>query len=180
MQESLNPGDRALLRGQGTPYVCRAARANHQLSLLGGTCCSARRFCEENCAAQELKVWNLPDPHLSSLPSPLPPDRMAPFSAPLLPKGLGPEHTWELGGGRVRHSPDVDCRPLRVSEGHKGLRVGRPSTITSLSPHGVQPPSLSPKDLSFGRRSQRQGDQLLWEVLLPGCSVICSSHLQAR
>ena len=36
-----------------------------------------------------------------SLSSPLPPDRTTPFSAPLLPKGLGPEHTWELGRGRV-------------------------------------------------------------------------------
>ena len=98
MQDSLNPRDRAFLRGQDTPYVCRVARANHQLSLLGVTCYSARRFCE-HCAAQEMEVWNLPEPHLSSLPSPLPPDRTVPFSAPLPPKGLGLEHTWELSGG---------------------------------------------------------------------------------
>ena len=98
MQEPLNQGDRALLRGQDTPYVCREARAKHQLSLLRVTRCSARRFCKENCAAQEMEVWNLPEPHLSSLPSPIPPDRTTPFSAPLLPKGLGPEHTWGLCG----------------------------------------------------------------------------------
>jgi hypothetical protein len=98
VQDSLNPGDRAFLRGQDTPYVCRVARANHQLSLLGVTRCSARRFCE-HCAAQEMEVWNLQEPHLSSLPSPLPPDRTVPFSAPLPPKGLGLEHTWELSGG---------------------------------------------------------------------------------
>ena len=57
MQDSLNPGDRAFLRGQDTPYVCRVARANHQLSLLGVTGCSARRFCE-HCAAQEMEIWN--------------------------------------------------------------------------------------------------------------------------
>ena len=67
-----------------------------------------------------------PEPHLSSLPSPLPPDRTAPFSAPLPPKGLGPEHTWELGGG-------YDTVPLWTadpqgssSEGHRGLWVGSP------------------------------------------------------
>ena len=99
VQESLNPGGRALLLGQDIPYVCRAARANHQLSLLRFTCCSAQQFCEENYAAQEMEVWNLPDPRLSSLPSSLPPDGTAPFSASLLPKGLEPEHTWELVGG---------------------------------------------------------------------------------
>ena len=83
----------------GHPIRCRVARADHQLSLLGVTRCSARRFCKEHCAAQEMEVWNLPEPHLSSLPSPLPPDRTVPFSAPLPPKGLGLEHTWELGGG---------------------------------------------------------------------------------
>ena len=71
MQESLNQGDRALLRGQDTPYICRVARANHQLSLFRFTRCSAQWFCEENCTAQEMEVWNLPEPHLypSHLPS---------------------------------------------------------------------------------------------------------------
>ena len=122
VQDSLNPGDRAFLRGQDTPYVCRVARANHQLSLLGVTRYSARRFCE-HCAAQEMEVWNLPEPHLSSLPSPLPPDRTVPFSAPLPPKGLGLEHTWELSGGYdtvLLWTGD----PRGSSEGHRGLRVG--------------------------------------------------------
>lgn len=166
MQDSLNPGDRAFLRGQDTPYVCRVARANHQLSLLRVTRCSARRICE-HCAAQEMEVWNLPEPHLSSLLSPLPPDRTAPFSAPLPPKGLGLEHAWELSGGGTTQSR---CGlgtlegPLRATEA-SGL--GRHPTITSQSPRGVQPPSLSPSSpeaLSSGRRSQRQGDQFLWEV----------------
>lgn len=68
MQESLNPGDRALLRGQDTPSICRAARANHQLRLLGVTRHPAQWFCEESCAAQEVEGWNLPKPRLSSLP----------------------------------------------------------------------------------------------------------------
>ena len=123
VQESLNPGDRALLRGQDTPYVCRAARANHQLSLLRVTRCSARWFCEENCAAQEMEVSNLPGPRLSSFPSPLPPDGTAPFSAPLLPKGLGPEQTWELGGGYDTVTPWT-AGPHGSSEGHRGLRDG--------------------------------------------------------
>ena len=48
--------------------------------------------------------------------------------------------------------------PLRATEA-SGL--GRPPTITSQSPCGVQPPSLSPSSpeaLSSGRRSQRQAD----------------------
>ena len=84
--------------------------------------CSARRFCE-HCAAQEMEVWNLQEPHLSSLPSPLPPDRTVPFSAPLPPKGLGLEHTWELSGGYdtvLLWTGD----PRGSSEGHRGLRVG--------------------------------------------------------
>ena len=113
-------------------------------------------------------MWNLPEPHLSSLPSLLPPDRTAPFSAPLPSKGLGLEHTWELGVGGTTQSHcglrTLKGRPLRATEA-SGL--GRPPTITSQSPRGVQPPSLSPSSpeaLSSGRRSQRQGDQFLWEV----------------
>ena len=164
MQESLNQGDRALLRGQDIPYICRVARANHQLSLLRVTRCSARRFCKEHCAAQEMEVWNLSEPHLSSLPSPLPADRTAPFSAPLPPKGLGPEHTWELGTTQSLCGLRSLKGPLRATEA-SGL--GCPPAITSQSPRGVQPPSLSPSSpeaLSSGRRSQRQGDQFLWEV----------------
>ena len=109
----------------GHPIRCRVARADHQLSLLGVTRCSARRFCKEHCAAQEMEVWNLPEPHLSSLPSPLPPDRTVPFSAPLPPKGLGLEHTWELGGG-YDTVPLWTAGPRGSSEGHRGLRVGSP------------------------------------------------------
>ena len=141
MQDSLNPGDRAFLRGQDTPYVCRVARANHQLSLLGVTRCSARRFCE-HCAAQEMEVWNLQEPHLSSLPSPLPPDRTVPFSAPLPPKGLGLEHTWELSGGYdtvLLWTGD----PRGSSEGHRGLRVG------STPNHHLPVPSRGAASISF-------------------------------
>ena len=133
MQDSLNPGDRALLRGQDTPYICRAARVNHQLSLFRVTRCSAPRFCEENFAAQEMEVWNLPDPCLSSLPSPLPPDGTAPFSAPLLPKGLGPEHTWELGGG-------YETVPLWTADPRGSLRATKASRLVALQP---SPPSPS-------------------------------------
>src|SRR5574337_2216923 len=72
-----------------------------------------------------MEVWNLPEPHLSSLLSPLPPDRTAPFSAPLAPKGLGPEHTWELGRG-YDTVPLWTADPRGSSEGHRGLRVGSP------------------------------------------------------
>ena len=82
-------------------------------------------------AAQEMEVWNLPEPHLSSLLSPLLPDGTTPFSAP--PKGLGPEHTWELGGG-YNTVPLWTADPRWSSVGRKGLRVGRsPQTITSQS-----------------------------------------------
>ena len=63
--------------------------------------------------------------------------------------------------------------PLRATEA-SGL--GPPPTVTSQSPGGVKPPSFSPslpEALSSGRRSQRQGDQLLWEVLLNMPSLPC-------
>ena len=147
------PGRQSPPPRTGHPHVCRVVRANRQLSLLGFTRCSARRLCKENSATQEMEVWNLPKPHLSSLLSPLTPDGTTPFFAGLLPKGLGPEHTWELGGSYNTVSPWT-VNPRRSSEAHKGIQVGRPPTITSQSPRGVQPPSLSPSSpeaLSSGR-----------------------------
>ena len=177
MQESLNPGDRALLRGQDTPYICRVARANHQLSLLGVTLCSAPRFCEENCAAQEMEVWDLPEPCLypSRLPSLL--------TEPLLsllhfyPRAWGQS---TLGNGvwgttQSRCGLQTLAGLLRATEASR-LVASPPATITSQSPRGVQPPSLSsssPEAISSRRRSQRQGDQFLWEVLLNTLSLPC-------
>ena len=175
MQESLNQGDRALLRGQDTPYICRVARANHQLSLFRFTRCSAQWFCEENCTAQEMEVWNLPEPHLypSHLPSLL--------TEPLLsllhfyPRAWGQStlSNWVGGMTRSRHGLQTLADPLRATEA-SGL--GRPPTITSQSPGRVQPPSLSPfslEALSSRRRSQRQGDQLHWEVLPNTSNLPC-------
>ena len=152
MQESLNLGDRAFLRGQDTPYVCRVARADHQLSVLRLTRCSAQRFCE-HCAAQEMEVWNLPEPHLSSLLSPLPPDRTVPFSAPLPPHDLGLEHTWELGGGYDTVLLwTVD--PRGSSEGHRGLQVGSPPN------HRLPVPSRGAAFISFPLLTR---SSFLWE-----------------
>ena len=76
----------------------------------------------------------------------------------------------------VQHSPSVDCGPSRVFWGPQRTPGWScpPPTITSHSPRRVQLPSLSPslpEALSSGRRSQRQGDQLLWEVLLNTLSL---------
>ena len=89
-----------------------------------------------------MEVWNLPEPHLSSLLSPLPPDRTAPFSAPLAPKGLGPEHTWELGRG-YDTVPLWTADPRGSSEGHRGLRVGSPPN------HHLPVPSRDAASISF-------------------------------
>ena len=120
--------------------------------------------------SQEMQVWNLPKAHLSSLPSPLPPNGTTPFSDQLLP-----QHTWESGGSYDKVLlGTVDTRGS--SEGHRGLWVETPPTITSQSPPGVQPPSLSPSSpeaLSSRRRSQRQADQFHWEVLPNTLSPPC-------
>ena len=153
MQDSLNPGDRALLRGQDTPYICRAARVNHQLSLFRVTRCSAPRFCEENFAAQEMEVWNLSDPCLSSLPSPLPPEGTTPFSAALLPKGLEREHTWDLGGG-YDTVPPWTADPRGSSEGHRGYQVG------ACPNHHLLVPSQSAASISLPLLTR---SSFLWE-----------------
>ena len=68
--------------------------------------------------SQEMQVWNLPKAHLSSLPSPLPPNGTTPFSDQLLP-----QHTWESGGSYDKVLlGTVDTRGS--SEGHRGLWVG--------------------------------------------------------
>ena len=180
MQESLNPGDGALVRGQDTPYICRAARANHHLSLLGVTCCSARRFCQENCAAQEMEVWNLPEPRLypSRLPSLLPEPILSRLH--FYPRAWGQSTlgNWVGGTTQSRHGLQTLAGLLRATEasGLVGPQPSPPSPLTECSLHLSPPPCISPSSpeaLSSGRRSQRQGDQFLWEVLLNTPSLPC-------
>lgn len=182
MQDSLNPGDRAFLRGQDTPYVCRVARANHQLSLLGVTRCSAQWFCE-HCAAQEMEVWNLLEPHLSSLPSPLPLDRTVPFSAPLPPKGLGLQHTWELSGG-------YDTVPLWIgdlrgsSEGQRPPgwvhpQPSPPSPLTGCSLHLSPPPHpklFPPGEGLRDKVTNSSGRSHQIRHACPACEPVFSPH----
>ena len=155
-----------LQSGQGQPPA-QPARGHTLLCstvLQGKLCCTGDGGLE---SPQAMPV---------SLLSPLPPDRTAPFSAPLLPKGLGPEHTWEWGRGTTQSRCGLQTLAglLRATEA-SGLVTAPPATITSQSPHGVQPPSLSsssPEALSSRRRSQRQ-DQFIWEVLLNTLSLPC-------
>ena len=180
VQESLNPGGRALLLGQDIPYVCRAARANHQLSLLRFTCCSAQQFCEENYAAQEMEVWNLPEPRL------YPPRLPSILTEPILsllhfnPRAWGQSTlgNWVGDTTQSRHGLQTLAGLLRATEasGLVGPQPSPPSPLTECSLHLSPPPCISPSSpeaLSSGRRSQRQGDQFLWEVLLNTPSLPC-------
>ena len=158
------------------------ARANHQLSLLGVTRYSARRFCE-HCAAQEMEVWNLPEPHLSSLPSPLPPDRTVPFSAPLPPKGFGLEHTWELSGG-------YDTVPLWTgdlrgsSEGQRPPgwvhpQPSPPSPLTGCSLHLSPPPHpkfFPPGEGLRDKVTKSSGRSHQIRRACPACEPVFSPH----
>ena len=74
---------------------------------------------------------------------------------------------WRSGSLTGLGEDEDNCMARAWSLQKRASGLGRPPTIASQSPRGVQPSSLSPSSpeaLSSGRRSQRQGDQFLWEV----------------
>ena len=120
--------------------------------------------------SQETQVWNLPKPHL--LPSHLPSLLMDPLLSLL--------NSYRTTLGKRVEATTQSCLGLCTLAGPlkatNASGLGHPPTITSQSPRGVQPPSLSPSSpeaLSSGRRSQRQGEQFHWEVLPNTLSPPC-------
>ena len=130
-----------------------------------------------------MEIWNLPEPHLSSLPSPLPPDRTVPFSAPLPLKGLGLEHTWELSGG-------YDTVPLWTgdlrgsSEGQRPPgwvhpQPSPPSPLTGCSLHLSPPPHpklFPPGEGLRDKVTNSSGRSHQIRRACPACEPVFSPH----
>lgn len=172
VQESPNPGDRALSRGQDTPHVAERPGPTTSSACSGSRAALLDAFARKLCCTDG--IWNLPEQHLSFLPSP------SLLREPLLsllefcPRAWGQSTLGNWVGGTTlsRCGLRTPAGPLRAT---KPLGWS-PPTITSQSPRGVQPPSLSPSSpeaLSSSRRSHRQGDQFHWEVLPNTPSLPC-------
>ena len=166
MQESLNPGDRAFLRGQDTPYAAEWPGPTTSSACSGSHAALLDGFARNTVLHRRWKS-GISRSH-TCLPSHLPSllTELLPSLLHLHPRAWGQSTLGNWDGGTTQSRCGLRALegPLRATEA-SGL--GRPPTIASQSPRGVQPSSLSPSSpeaLSSGRRSQRQGDQFLWEA----------------